>query len=188
MLNHQQRTTLLNIARASIQSGLAHNKPLRVNKADYDQQLQSDAASFVTLSIDTQLRGCIGTLQADKSLVEDVAEHAFAAAFRDPRFPPLTNTEYPRLAYHISILGEPEKIACDSEQDLVTALQQGIDGLILEDENHRATFLPSVWESLPDKQNFVTQLKLKAGFSRDFWSEKMRCFRYSVEEFGNDDK
>ena len=117
--------------------------------------------------------------------MEDVAENAFAAAFRDPRFPPLRPDEYPRLEYHISILNPPEPMTVTSEADLLQQLRPGVDGLVLIEGARRATFLPSVWEQLPDPRQFLAHLKMKAGLPADYWSDSLRFERYTVEEFGS---
>ena len=177
-LTEQNKNLLLEIARESITSGLQNNQPLKINKNDHPQQLQQNAATFVTLNINHQLRGCIGTLSAHQPLIHDVAEHAFAAAFRDPRFPPLSDHEAPLLDIHISILTPAEPIIFSSEEDLINKIEPGIDGLILESGNHKGTFLPSVWESLPKPDDFIAHLKLKAGLPKNFWGNDIRISRY----------
>ena len=185
MLEAEDRQTLLRLAADSIRHGLETGHALTVRVADYSPALQQAGASFVTLTILRQLRGCIGMLRATRPLVEDVAENAFAAAFEDSRFPPLTAAEYDQLEYHISILNPAEAMEFDSEADLLLQLRPGIDGLILEDRGRRATFLPSVWESLPKAADFLQHLKMKAGLSADYWSNSLRMQRYTVEEFGS---
>lgn len=184
MLSPDDRQTLLEVAAASIRQGLETGRPLHVDVAQYSPALQAPGASFVTLTLGGQLRGCIGMLEPIRPLVEDVAENAFAAAFRDPRFPPLSPAEYERLEYHISILNRPEPMQFDSEVDLVRQLRPGVDGLILEDDGHKGTFLPSVWESLPDPADFLRHLKMKAGLPPNYWSDSIKVQRYTVEEFG----
>ncbi len=181
----EERRILLEVAAASIRHGLETGHPLPVRLEDYPESLREPGAAFVTLNLDGRLRGCIGSLQAIRPLVEDVAENAFAAAFRDPRFPPVTAEEYPRLEYHISILSKPEPFPVESEADLLAKLRPGIDGLVLIEGNHRATFLPSVWEQLPDPRQFLANLKIKASLPVDYWSDTIRFERYTVEEFGN---
>ena len=177
-LTDDDKVLLLDIARRSIQSGLETNQPLKINEQEYPSHLQQLAATFVTLNIHKQLRGCIGTLSAYQSLVKDVAEHAFAAAFQDPRFPPVSQHEADLLEIHISILTPAEPLNFTSEQDLVNKIQPGIDGLILESGIHKGTFLPSVWDSLPDRKQFIEHLKLKAGLPRDFWDSNIKISRY----------
>ncbi len=179
-LRPDEKTRLLDIARQSINYGLQHGKPLPVNPADFSKTLQQQAATFVTLQINHQLRGCIGTLNAHQPLVTDVAEHAFAAAFQDSRFPPLRETEASDLDIHISILTPATEMSFTSEADLIRQLKPGIDGLILEDGFHRGTFLPSVWESLPEPKDFLQHLKLKAGLPRHYWSNSIKVSRYTT--------
>ena len=176
---HQQR--LLDLAKSSIQHGLQTGRPLKINLADFPAELTERCASFVTLQKHHQLRGCIGMLEAVRPLAEDIAENAFLAAFRDPRFPPLTDDEFCELEIHLSILTPAEPVAFTSEQDLISQLQPGIDGLILEEGRRRGTFLPSVWEQLPEPGQFLRHLKQKAGLAPDYWSENIKIYRYRTE-------
>jgi len=185
MLDATDQQTLLQVAADSIRHGLETGNALKVEVTDYSAALQQPGASFVTLTIQRQLRGCIGRLQATRPLVEDVAQNAYSAAFEDSRFLPLNDTEYDQLEYHISILNPAEPLEFDSETDLLQQLRPGVDGLILEDRGRRATFLPSVWDSLPSAADFLRHLKMKAGLSPDYWSNTLRAQRYTVEEFGN---
>jgi AmmeMemoRadiSam system protein A len=179
-----QQKTLLALARASIEYGLAHGLPLPVNVAEYEPALRELAACFVTLQQRGDLRGCIGTLAAYRPLVEDVAAHAFAAAFKDPRFMPLRPEELAGLEIHISVLTAPEPLRFSSEEDLLRQIRPGIDGLILEDGLHRGTFLPSVWESLPEARLFLNHLKRKAGLPENYWSPALKMQRYTAESIG----
>jgi uncharacterized protein len=179
---HQQR--LLDLAKSSIQHGLQTGQPLKINLADFPAELTEHRATFVTLQKHHQLRGCIGMLEAVRPMAEDIAENAFLAAFRDPRFPPLADDEFDELEIHLSILTPAEPVSFTSEQDLITQLQPGIDGLILEEGHRRGTFLPSVWEQLPEPEQFLRHLKQKAGFAPDFWSEDIRIYRYRAEMIG----
>lgn len=181
--NESQQNTLLQLARDSIAHGLETGEPLKVNVHDYPSELTVDRATFVTLERQGQLRGCIGMLEAVRPLVEDVAENAFAAAFRDPRFPPLADDELADLDLHISILSPAESMHFESEQDLIEQIRPGIDGLILQDGHRRGTFLPSVWEQLPDARQFLRHLKQKAGLPADYWSDTLKIFRYTTEMF-----
>jgi len=177
--DHQQR--LLDLARSSIKHGLQTGYPLKINLADFPVELTEHRASFVTLHKNHQLRGCIGMLETTRPLAEDIAENAFLAAFRDPRFPPLADDELDNLEIHLSILTPAEPVLFTSEKDLITRLQPGIDGLIFEDGHRRGTFLPSVWEQLPEPEQFLRHLKQKAGLPPDHWSENIRIFRYRTE-------
>jgi AmmeMemoRadiSam system protein A len=177
-LTDTQRNLLHTIARESIRSGLTYGQPLQVELDRLDEVLREPAATFVTLNLHGRLRGCIGSLQAVRPLAEDVAHNAWAAAFQDYRFPPLTEAEFPDIDIHISLLSEPEPMQVISEDDLLHQLRPGTDGLILEDGAYRSTFLPQVWESLPDPKQFVAELKMKAGLSPDYWSDTIRVDRY----------
>jgi AmmeMemoRadiSam system protein B/AmmeMemoRadiSam system protein A len=176
---------LLDVARRSIAYGLHHGSALPIDLGEYPPQLRRPGASFVTLrDARGTLRGCIGSLEPRRPLVEDVAENAWAAAFRDSRFPPLGVDELPELDVHVSILGPPEPLAPQSRQELVSMLRPGRDGLILADRGRRATFLPQVWESLQDPAAFVAQLWRKAGLPEDHWSPDVRAWRYETRDAG----
>lgn len=180
-LNEQQKKILLQVAKASISHGLDYGKPLTVALPDYPPELAEQRASFVTLERNGQLRGCIGMLEACRPLLIDVAENAFAAAFRDPRFPQLNRAEASEIELHISILTPSEPMHFSSEADLLGQLRPGVDGLILVDGGRRGTFLPSVWDSLPEPKQFFRHLKQKAGLPADYWSATLRVFRYGAE-------
>jgi AmmeMemoRadiSam system protein A len=145
--------------------------------------LQALRATFVTLHENGQLRGCIGTLEAHRTLVEDVAENAFSAAFRDPRFAPVSAVERDQLDLDISVLSPATPMQFDSEQDLLSQIRPGIDGLVLEDGPYRGTFLPAVWEQLPEPLDYLHQLKRKAGLSADYGSPGLKVSRYVTESF-----
>ncbi len=176
---HQQR--LLELAKNSIRHGLQTGRPITINSADFPDELTVKRATFVTLQKHQQLRGCIGMLEAVRPLTEDIAENAFLAAFKDPRFPPLADEEFNELEIHLSILMPSEPVTFTSEQDLITQLQPGIDGLILEEGRRRGTFLPSVWEQLPEPEQFLQHLKQKTGLPQDYWSDNIKIYRYSTE-------
>ncbi len=183
MLPQEHQRLLRDVALASIKHGLDTGKALEVNLSDYPADLREVRATFVTLHRNSELRGCIGILKPVRPLVEDVAHNAWAAAFSDHRFQPLNAGELDDLDIHISILGTPEEMTFTSEGDLVAQLRPGVDGLILEDGFHKGTFLPSVWGSLSDSREFLNHLKLKAGLPADYWSDRIKIQRYTVEEF-----
>ncbi len=175
---------MLEVARAAIREGLKNQRAPQIDPQDFPAHLQQERACFVTLERHGRLRGCIGHLEAIQPLIADVAENAYAAAFRDPRFAPLQAHETEGLEVHISVLSEPEPVAFDSEADLLRQLRPGIDGLILEAPGgHRGTFLPSVWEQLPDKHEFLAHLRLKAGLPADWPITGARIWRYTTESF-----
>lgn len=179
-LNDNQRHCLIDTATRSIEHGIDTGRPLSVDASAYSQALQVHRASFVTLQIDNVLRGCIGNLEASRPLISDVADNAFSAAFRDPRFNPLSRSEYLQLDIHISVLSTPEPIEFKDEEDLLGRIRPGIDGLILEARGRRGTFLPSVWDSLPDVDSFLQHLKQKAGLPENFWSDELKVWRYTA--------
>jgi AmmeMemoRadiSam system protein A len=184
MIGPEQEQALLQLAEASIRHGLQQGCPLKPKRDDYDPALQEPGACFVTLKREGELRGCIGSLTAHRPLVEDVAENAYAAAFSDPRFYPLQAGELFGLELHISLLGEAEPMQFRSENDLLEQLRPGVDGLILEEGFRRGTFLPSVWEQLPEPKAFLHHLKLKAGLPVNYWSATIRISRYTTHGFG----
>ncbi|MBF0255605.1 MAG: AmmeMemoRadiSam system protein A [Gammaproteobacteria bacterium] len=183
-LSEAEQALLLRLALASLREGLSRGRPLRVDAADYPEVLRTDAASFVTLNYQGQLRGCIGHLQAIQPLVKDVVDNAYAAGFQDPRFPPLSPAELANLEIHISVLSPAEPLRFDSEAHLLSQLRPGVDGLILEDGGHRGTFLPAVWQQLPRPELFWRHLKLKAGLPSEHWSAQLRVWRYTSFAFG----
>lgn len=184
---NQDRCILIDLARQSINYALSNNlNKLTISLKKYSQTLQQQQACFVTLEKHKQLRGCIGTLTARNSLVQEVVDSAFAAAFADHRFPKVSLTEMPDLKIHISVLTTPELMNFSSEADLLSQIKPGIDGLILRVGNLSGTFLPSVWEQIPNRQDFLKHLKNKAGLAIDYWSNKVEMFRYTTEMFGEE--
>jgi uncharacterized protein len=183
--SHAEHEMLLQLAKESILHGLIVECTMQVDTNDYPAHLSEKLACFVTLNSYGVLRGCIGHLEAVQPLVRDVAENAFSAAFRDPRFPSLTEAELRGLEIHISVLSPSKPMVFGSEQDLLTQLRPGVDGLILKHGVHQGTFLPSVWESLPDAPSFLNHLKRKAGLSPDFWSNDVLILRYTTESFSD---
>ena len=175
---------MLDLAWQSIREGLARGRPAPPELEDFAGRLREPGAAFVTLHRFGELRGCIGHLEAVQPLVLDVAENAFAAAFRDPRFPPLQAWELEGLDLQISVLTAPEPLVFEDETDLVHQLRPGLDGLILEDKGRRGTFLPAVWEGLPEPERFLAELKRKAGLPTTYWSPSLRVSRYRTETFG----
>jgi AmmeMemoRadiSam system protein A len=180
MYSTEQQQQLLEIARGSIAHGLEKSSPAPL-LGGLPPELMEERATFVTLEIGGQLRGCIGMLEACRPLGEDVSNNAFSAAFRDPRFLPLSQAEFDALEISISILSPPEEITFSDEEDLLNQIRPGIDGLILEEDFRKGTFLPSVWEQLPEKESFFEHLKLKAGLSIGYWTDTLRVFRYTTE-------
>jgi AmmeMemoRadiSam system protein A len=170
---------LLPIARAAIAHAL--HRPFTADEsADW---LLEHGACFVTLTRHGALRGCIGSLQAHRTLLADVKGNAVSAAFHDPRFLPLTTKEFADTRIEISLLTAPMAMEFNNEADALSQLKPGLDGVIFEFSSYRSTFLPQVWEQLPDPHVFMAHLKRKAGLSADFWDDQIRLSRYSVSKF-----
>ncbi|HEX4327181.1 MAG TPA: AmmeMemoRadiSam system protein B [Burkholderiales bacterium] len=167
---------LLRLARTSIKGALG-NDPSFAMHAGW---LKEQAAVFVTLKKNGELRGCIGSLEAHQTLVEDVRANAVNAALHDPRFPPVTLDELEEIEIEISLLTAPRPLHFSDQADALAQLKPGIDGVTFESAGKRATFLPQVWEDLPDPHEFIAQLKQKAGFARDYWAADVKLQRYGA--------
>lgn len=173
---------LLKLARAAIAKRLKQPMPA----IPEPEWLAEPGATFVTLTIDGELRGCIGTLEPHRSLGEDVTENAVAAACRDPRFPPLRATEFQDVRIEVSLLSPAEPIAAADEPAALAALRPHLDGVVLEYKQYRALFLPQVWEQLLEPTKFLAHLKHKAGLPMNFWSPAVRLFRFTVSKWKED--
>jgi AmmeMemoRadiSam system protein A len=171
---------LIPIARATISNALG--KPYSATNEDLPW-LHEKGASFVTLTQNQNLRGCIGTLEAHRPLLIDVKANAHAAAFRDPRFSPLTLQELDSTEIEISLLSAMQPLVFSGEQEALAQLQPGIDGVVFEFGHYRSTFLPQVWEQLPEVEVFMAHLKHKAGLRPEFWNEEVKLYRYSVSKW-----
>jgi len=173
-------SVLLDLARKSIRHGLDHGRALEVDPSEYPAELGETRATFVTLTRLDKLRGCTGSLAARRPLLADIAHNAYASAFADPRFPPLTPLEFEGLEVHLSILSPLERLHAESEADLLAQLRPKIDGLVIREGDRVGTYLPAVWDSLPDARRFVQELKCKAGLGADYWSSTLELHRYTV--------
>jgi len=171
--------TLLAIARGAIAMQLGNLPP----SFDESEWLNEPGATFVTLSCTGALRGCIGSLVAQRPLRIDVASNALAAAFSDPRFEPLSVREYHALEVEVSLLSPMQPLTVESENHALTRLRPGVDGVLLEYGRQRGTFLPQVWEQLPEPRAFLAHLKQKAGLPADFWADDVRLSRYTVSKW-----
>jgi len=178
-----QGPILLPIARAAIAQALGR----AVDAREDAPWLREHGACFVTLTQGGELRGCIGTLEAHRPLLADVKANALAAAFRDPRFMPLGTAELDVTRVEISLLSSMEPMAFEGEADALALLRPGIDGVVFEYGHYRSTFLPQVWEQLPDVREFMAQLKRKAGLTADFWATGVRLSRYGVSKWKESD-
>jgi AmmeMemoRadiSam system protein A len=179
MFDTNKGKTLLHLARAAIAKELgfiSHDLP----RTDW---LEEPGATFVTLTLQGQLRGCIGSLEAYRPLIDDVQRNAVSSAFRDPRFPPLSKEEFADTIIDVSLLSKPELLRFNSEDDALAQLTPGRDGVIIEYGPHRATYLPQVWAQLADPHEFISHLKQKADLPEDFWSDDLRILRYTVQKW-----
>ncbi|MBP6058919.1 MAG: AmmeMemoRadiSam system protein A [Nitrosomonas sp.] len=183
---NEQGKILLQIARVAISRAL--HVPCAPAVVDESMSwLFQPGASFVTLTQWGELRGCVGSLQACDSLIDDVSNNAVSAALRDPRFMPLVADELDTVSVEVSLLSELQPLGFSSEADAVAQLRPTIDGIVFEYGPYRSTFLPQVWESLPQPQQFLAKLKSKARLSEDFWAEDIRLSRYTVTKWRETD-
>ena len=178
--------TLLDLADESVRSGLDGGGPLSVDITTVTAPLREPRGVFVTLTVAGSLNGCIGTLEPVEPLAEATARLAWEAAFRDPRLPRLRWSDYPALSIKISVLSPLELLPPMTEDELLAALRPGVDGLLIEAGGRRGTFLPAVWEQVPDPRSFLSQLQRKAGLRPGFWPGDSRAWRYTSREFGRE--
>ena len=170
---------LLNLARNAISGHFG----LPAEPVGHPPWLDALGATFVTLTQQGNLRGCIGSLEAHRPLGLDVQQNALAAAFRDPRFPPLTLPELASTRVEVSLLSDQEPVSFIDETDALNKLRPGVDGVVFEFGHYRSTFLPQVWEQLPAPRQFMGHLKRKAGLQEQFWSPQVKLHRYTVEKW-----
>jgi uncharacterized protein len=170
---------LLALARAAIAREVGRPRPAPEELA----WLRELGACFITLTHETKLRGCIGTLQAHRPLGEDVKANAVAAAFRDPRFKPLAASEFDAIDVEISLLSALESVNFNDEADALRQLRSGIDGVVFQYGHHKSTFLPQVWKDLAEPADFMAHLKYKAGLPPDFWDHEVKLARYTVTKW-----
>jgi len=178
-LQKSEGSLLTSIARAAIASQFGLHFAVRDDAAF----LQQPGATFVTLKQHGKLRGCIGSLTSHRNLIDDVRENARAAGFQDPRFPPLCLEELGSIRIEVCVLSAPQSMTFSDEADALSQLRPGIDGVVLEFGNHRGTFLPQVWENLPEPRRFLEELKRKAGLAPDFWNDHLHLSRYHVAKW-----
>lgn len=184
-LERHHRVVLLEIARGAIECAAAGVERPAQPAPTGEGVLQARLGTFVTLTIGRALRGCIGTLQGSEPLYHAVADAAYSAARRDPRFQPLQADELAATRIEISVLSPTETLRVDSREALLAALRPGVDGLLLEEGRMRSTFLPKVWEQLPEPEQFLAQLLAKAGLPQDHWSDTLQIRRYRALTFGD---
>jgi AmmeMemoRadiSam system protein A len=187
-LSTSDRRYLLNLARQTIARVLGGEDPPPVVLDNLCQRLREPGASFVTLTIDGRLRGCIGSIEPRRALALDVRENALGAAFRDPRFPPLSRGELSRVTVEVSVLTLPRPLTYGSPEELLTRLRPNVDGVIIERGWQRATYLPQVWEKLPDPRQFLESLCMKAGLAPNCYRQPdLLVHTYQVEKFSEED-
>jgi AmmeMemoRadiSam system protein A len=173
---------LLALARESLESTLGRGV-VPLHQLEDPPWLREPGATFVTLRQDGELRGCVGSIRAYRPLGEDVVANARAAALYDSRFPPVVPAELPRITLEVSLLSPPVPLPAASEAEAIARLRPGVDGVILEDGPARATFLPQVWEQLPEPWRFLAFLKQKAGLPPEGWSPTLRLWTYTVAKW-----
>ena len=183
-LTPEEKQILLRLARQALEDGVKQGKLPKIDLRTLPPRLREQGASFITLTIKNELRGCIGALQAYQPLAEDVREHAMAAALEDPRFPPVQANELNRIKIEVSHLTDPVVLQYSSAEDLLSKLRPHVDGVILRDGFRRATFLPQVWEKISDPAEFLENLCYKMGAESNLWKHKHLVVQiYQVEEF-----
>ena len=179
----EARGDILGLSRTALGGAVRESRLVEPGKFQELVVLNAPGACFVTLTRKGELRGCLGTLDAYRSLALDICANTFAAALQDPRFLPVEESELDVIRISVSVLGSPEPFAVSSMEALLEQLAPGADGLIVRYRDHRATFLPSVWESLPGPVDFVSHLWRKAGLTPGFWEDGLRIWRYRTRTF-----
>lgn len=183
-LSPDEQMALLRLAREALERGVRVEKLPLLDTSALTPRLQEFGATFITLTMDGQLRGCIGTLEPYQPLAEDVREHAVAAALEDPRFPPVSERELDRIKIEVSRLTRPVPLEYRDADDLLSKLRPHVDGVILRDGPRRSTFLPQVWEKISDPAEFLENLCYKMGADPHLWRKKhLQVLVYQVEEF-----
>jgi AmmeMemoRadiSam system protein A len=183
-LSNEEREQLLKLARQAMEDAVCGKRLKPLELRTLPARLQEPGASFITLTVHGDLRGCIGALEPRVPLAEDVREHAVAAALQDPRFPPVYPAELPVIQIEVSRLTLPTPLPYEDPAELLSKLKPGVDGVILSYGKRRATFLPQVWEKIAQPEDFLEHLCMKLGVPPDFWRyQKLEVSVYQVEEF-----
>lgn len=178
---------LMNVAKSALQTAVIKHKHYKPARSEYGDMLFNRGAAFVTLEKNGELRGCIGSLMSSQAIAYDIAQNAYAAALEDSRFSPVTPEELPELNISISLLTGFEQIEYQDEADLLKQMIKGSDGIVIRDGNRQGVFLPAVWKQLPEPQEFLNSLKLKAGMSPAYWSNKIKVYRFRVVELSKNE-
>jgi hypothetical protein len=185
-LSADSRAVLLAEAKDSVARAAVRDTVRLPDPSLAPEAVRRPANSFVTVTLEGRLRGCVGSLNPLRPLIVDVADNGYRAAAGDPRFPPMTPEEAERAALTVAVLGPAEPLEAASEAALIALLVPGRDGVILAEGGRRGLFLPKVWETVPDPVAFLGHLKAKAGLPPDYWSPRLRAWRFGVESFGED--
>jgi AmmeMemoRadiSam system protein A len=184
LLSSEEGEQLLIYARQALESWINEGVFPHLDLKDVRPHLRQLGSSFITLTIDERLRGCVGALEPTMPLAQDVQQHAIAAATQDFRFPPVQPFELSEIAIEVSCLTTPKLLEYDSPDDLLQLLRPNIDGVVMMDGTRRATFLPQVWQKIPDHRSFLKLLCQKMGSPPDTWfKKKLKIFTYQVQEF-----
>jgi len=182
-LTHEQRAAALSLAECTAAYGARHGEPFPVTDAISRLFPAGERASFVSVYVEDELNGCVGSLRATRPLPDDLVHNAYNAAFDDHRFPALELSDLPGIGVRISVLAPLEPVPADRESEIWEHVEPGRHGLLLTSERHRGTFLPSVWEKCPDPAAFLAHLKEKAGLEPDEWPDRLQLFRYTTDVF-----
>ena len=182
-LTRDERIALLDLAEAAIEHGVQTDALIDLEAHEVEGPWARRQATFVTVYLDEALNGCIGSIEPVRPLAEDIVHNAFQAAFRDPRFEPISRSDLAALECQISVLSPLELLVAADERALCAAVEPGVHGVLLECRGQRGTLLPSVWEKCADPALFVRHVKRKAGLPADFWAEDLRAYVYTVEQF-----
>lgn len=182
-LSREQRAAALSLAERTVEHGARHDEAFPVTDSISRLFPDGDRATFVSVYVEDQLNGCVGCLRPSRPLPEDIVHNAYHAAFDDRRFPEIEPAYLPGVRVRISVLDPLEPVPADRESDIWEHVEPGRHGLLLASENHRGTFLPSVWDKCPDPDTFLDHLKEKAGLDPDEWPEQLQVYRYKTDVF-----
>ena len=178
---------LLQVVARALQKAVTEHKNYSPSRQDYSDEIFNKGASFVTLKKNNELRGCVGTVIPHEAIAQDVSENTFRAAMEDDRFQPLSQEELPFLSFSISLLTGFEPINYKDSDDLLSQIKAGVDGIIIRDGDRQGLFLPSVWQELSNKEEFMKHLKIKAGINPSYWSENLKVYRFRTVEIKNNE-
>lgn len=188
VIDNERGKNLLLLARAAIAREFGKAVPTEENSSALNTAgLQEQGACFVTLTLDGELRGCVGSLEARRPLLIDIEANARAAALSDPRFEPLSASEFEKIEIEISLLSSLQSLQFAEEADALFQIRPGVDGIVFEYGSYRSTFLPQVWEQLPTPREFLAHLKVKARLPANFWASDVKLYRYTVTKYKESD-